>query len=68
MLIWFDTRENRADLAPGIDDERCAFNPHIFLAVHTLFLKHVKFLGQVLVHVGKKGIGQVVLFLEFLLG
>jgi hypothetical protein len=68
VLVRFKAAEDACDFAFGVDHERGSFDAHILLAVHALFLEHVKFFDHGLVFVGQQGIRQVVLFFEFLLG
>lgn len=68
MFIRFQARKHRGNPALRANHERCALNPHIFLAVHAFFLHYAVLVADGLVHVRQQGIGQVIFFLEFLLG
>ncbi len=68
MLVWLKTVDNPGDLSLRAYHERCPVNPHIFFAVHALFLEYAKFFGNGLVLVGEKRIGQVMVHFELFLG
>jgi hypothetical protein len=68
MLVWLQSHKDSGNPAFRADDEGCAVDPHIFLAVHALFLHHAILVADGLVFIGQQGIGQIVFFFEFLLG
>jgi hypothetical protein len=59
--------EDFQQLLIGPDEECGALNTLHFLAVHVLFLENVKLFAHCFVYICKEGVGQVVLFFEFLL-
>jgi hypothetical protein len=67
MLFRLDSGQDCRDFSIGMNDERSPFDPHVLLAVHALFLEHVEFFGQVLVHVGQQRVRQLVLLFKFFL-
>lgn len=54
MFIGLETVEDGRNSALGVDHERGPINPHIFLAVHALFLEHVVLLDHGLVFIGQQ--------------
>ena len=68
MLIRFQSVEHGGDFAFRADHERSAVYPHIFLAVHALFLHHAVLVADGLVFIGQQRIREIVLLLELLLG
>ena len=68
MLVWLQSGKDCGNPAFRINHERGALNPHVFLAVHALFLEHAKLYGYSFVFVGQERIGEIVLFLKLLLG
>jgi hypothetical protein len=68
MLVGLQAVDHRGNPALRADDECSALNPHIFFAIHALFLQHAVFDGDGLVFIGQKRVGEIVFLLEFLLG
>src|SRR5271163_4057722 len=61
--LWEDLEEGLV----GADEEGGPLDADDFLAVHVLFLEHIKLFADFFVYICKEWIGQVILFLEFLL-
>jgi hypothetical protein len=68
MFIWLQAVEHRRDLSFWAYHEGRAVDPHIFLAVHALFLHHAVLGADGLVLVGQQRIREIVLLFELLLG
>ncbi len=68
MFDRLEAAEDAGDLPLWADHKRGSLDPHILLAVHALFLEHIKFLDYGFVYVSQQRVGQVVFFFEFLLG
>ena len=68
MLVRFQAGDDGRDLSFRADHERGPVNPHIFPAVHALFLEHAELDGHGLVFIGQQRVGKVVFLFEFLLG
>ena len=68
MFVGLEAADDAGDFPFGVDHKRRAFDPHILLTVHALFLEHPEFLDHGLVFIGQQGVGQIVFFFEFLLG
>jgi hypothetical protein len=68
MFVRLQAADNRGDLSFRADDERGPVNTHVFPAIHALFLEHAIFDTDGLLHIRQKRIGEIVFFLELLLG
>ena len=68
VAVGLDLVEDVGDLAVGADEECSTLDAHDLLPVHVLFLDDAEGVADLLVGIGEQGVGQVVLFLEFLLG
>ena len=68
MPIGLHVLEDVGDFAVCADQERSSSNAHHFLAIHVLFLDHIKLLGNCFILIGKERVGQLVLVFEVLLG
>jgi len=67
MFVRFEPPDNSGDLAFRADHECGALDPHIFPAIHALFLEHAIFDADGLVHIRQQRIGEIVVLLELLL-
>ena len=65
--VRFHVLKDLGDLAIGANNECSARNPQELLPVHALFFHHAVCGADLLVHVGEKGVRQVVFLLELLL-
>jgi hypothetical protein len=68
MLIWFQTGQHGGNPAFRADHKSRPFDPHVFLAVHALFLHYAVLVADGLVFIRQQRIRQVVFLFEFLLG
>src|SRR5277367_2447679 len=59
--------EDAEEALVGADEEGGPLDADDFLAVHVLFLEHIKLFADFFVYICKEWIRQVILFLEFLL-
>ena len=64
--LYFLGTDNALYHSLFVDDESSAESAHVLAATHALFTPNTKFLYQLLVSVGNKREGQVVLFDELL--
>jgi hypothetical protein len=67
MLIRLYAIDDRADLAFRADHKGRPINPHIFPAIHALFLEHIELLDHSLVYICQKRVRQIIFLFEFLL-
>lgn len=59
--------KDSCNAAVRTDQERGALNAHHPSAIHVFFFEDTEGIDDLLVNIGQQGVGQVVLFLEFLL-
>ena len=67
MAEGFDLFKDVGNLAALIDDERSPYNAHVFAAIHFLQTPHAVLLGDGMVLVGQKVVGELVFLLELFL-
>src|SRR6185437_4735661 len=67
MPLWFHLLEDLRDLPRRIDDERRAFDAHVFAPIHRLLLPHAILLRHRMISVRQQREGQLVLRLELLM-
>jgi hypothetical protein len=68
MLIRFKASQHSGNPAFRADHKRRPFDPHIFLAVHALFLHYAVLVADGLVFIGQQRIRQVIFLFELFLG